>query len=138
MYNDVLPTFEAHDARIDTVLSDNGPEFRGRPDRHTYELFLQLEEIEHGNTKVRRPQCHGSVERLHRTLLDEHFGVAGRKKFYESIEVMQTDLEAHQVRYNTERSHQGRGMKGTTPAHVFVQPLPKPKVTKEDMMKKAA
>jgi transposase InsO family protein len=30
---DVLPTFEAHGARIDAVLSDNGREFCGRPDR---------------------------------------------------------------------------------------------------------
>ena len=40
MNNDVLPTFEAHDAKIETVLSDNGREFCGRPDQHPYELFL--------------------------------------------------------------------------------------------------
>ena len=44
MNNDVLPTFEAHEARISTVLSDNGREYCGRPDRHPFELFLQLEE----------------------------------------------------------------------------------------------
>jgi len=44
---DVLPAFEAADARIEVVLSDNGREFCGRPDRHPYELFLQLEGIEH-------------------------------------------------------------------------------------------
>ena len=81
MNNDVLPSFEAHGARIATVLSDNGREFCGRPDRHAYELFLQLEEIEHRTTRVRRPQSNGFVERLHRTLLDEHFRVMGRKKF---------------------------------------------------------
>jgi hypothetical protein len=52
MNNYVLPTFEAHDATIATVLSDNGREFCGRSDRHPYELFLQLEEIEHRTTKV--------------------------------------------------------------------------------------
>jgi transposase InsO family protein len=93
MNNDVLPTFEAHDTAISTVLSDNGREFCDRPDRHPYELFLQLEEIEHRTTRVRRPQSNGYVERLHRTLLDEHFRVMGRTKFYESIDEMQTDLE---------------------------------------------
>jgi hypothetical protein len=29
------------------VLSDNGREFCGREDRHPYEQFLQLEDIEH-------------------------------------------------------------------------------------------
>jgi transposase InsO family protein len=83
--NDVLPFFEKHDASITTVLSDNGREFCGRPDRHPYELFLQLEGIEHRTTRVRRPQSNGFVERLHRTLLDEHFRIMGRKKFYESF-----------------------------------------------------
>ena len=39
MNNDVLATFEAHGARIEAVLSDNGREFCGREDRHPYELF---------------------------------------------------------------------------------------------------
>ena len=105
MNNDVLPSFEAQGARIDTVLSDNEREFCGRPDRHPYELFLQLEEIEHRTTKVRRPQSNGFVERLHRTLLDEHFRIMGRKTFYESIEAMQKDLDTYLVRYNTERPY---------------------------------
>ena len=138
MNNDVLPTFEAHGARIATVLSDNGREFCGRPDRHPYELFLQLEEIEHRTTKVRRPQSNGFVERLHRTLLDEHSRVMGRKKFYNSIEAMQKDLDTYLVRYNTERPHQGRGMKGRMSADVFVQCLPKPKRPREGKIKKAA
>ena len=138
MNNDVLPSFEAHGARIDTVLSDNGREFCGGPDRHPYELFLQIDEIEHRTTRVRRPQSNGFVERLHRTLLDEHFRVMGRKKFYDGIEAMQKDLDAYLVRYNTERPHQGRGIKGRTPAGVFVRCLPKPKTPKEEKMKKAA
>jgi len=36
----VLPFFEEHDTPVVTVLSDNGREFCGRPDRHSYELFL--------------------------------------------------------------------------------------------------
>ena len=64
MNNDVLPTFEAQDAKIEVVLSDNGREFCGRPDQHPYELFLQLEEIEHRTTRVKRPQSNGIVERL--------------------------------------------------------------------------
>ena len=115
-----------------------GREFCGRPDRHPYELFLQLEKIEHRTTKVRARESNGFVERLHRTLLDEHFRVMGRKKFSDSIEAMQKDLDAYLVRYNTERHHQGRGMKGGTPADVFVRCLPKPRTSKEEKMTKAA
>jgi len=137
--NHVLPFFEKHRLRIDTILSDHGREFCGRPDRHPYELFLQLEEIEHRTTKVRRPQSNGFVERLHRTLLDEHFRIKGREKFYESVAEMQADLDAYLVRYNTKRPHQGRGMNGMTPLQAFKKGLkmrPKREPRKEE--KKAA
>ncbi|MCK2182806.1 IS481 family transposase [Halomonas getboli] len=123
--NDVLPFFEAHNAKVRTVLSDNGREFCGRKDQHPYELFLQLEEIEHRTTKVRRPQSNGFVERLHRTLLDEHFRIQGRTKWYEAVEEMQQDLDDYLVIYNTKRPHQGRNMKGATPYAVFKKGLPK-------------
>ena len=110
--------------------SDNGREFCGREfcgreDRHPYELFLQLEGIQHKRTRVSRPQSNGIVERLHRTLLDEHFRIEGRKTWFETIEEMQTVLDAYLVGYNTERPHQGRGMGDRTPAKAFVQGIPK-------------
>jgi transposase InsO family protein len=138
MNNDVLPIFERHNVRIAAVLSDNGREFRGRADRHPYELFLQLEDIEHRTTRVRRPQSNGFVERLHRTLLDEHFRVAGRTKWYDSIDEMQKDLDAFLVVYNAERPHQGRGMNGRTPAKAFVDGLRKEETAKQKPTKKAA
>lgn len=118
---DVLPFFEQHEARIETILSDNGREFCGRPDKHPYELFLQLEGIEHRTTKVRRPQSNGFVERLHRTLLDEHFRIQGRTVWYESVEEMQKSLDTYLQHYNRERPHQGRGMNGRTPCTAFLE-----------------
>lgn len=123
--DEVLPTLEAHDAKIDTVLSDNGREFCERPDKHPYELFLQFEGIEHRTTKVQRPQSNGFVERLHRTLLDDHFRIMGRTKWYESVEELQKDLDEYFHRYNRERPHQGSNMNGKTPYEVFVEGLPK-------------
>jgi len=134
---DVLPFYEKHDVRAATILSDNGREFCGRPDRHPYELFLQLEGIEHRTTKVRRPQSNGFVERLHRTLLDEHFRVAGRSKWYESVDEMQNDLEVYLKQYNHERSHQGRNMKGRTPYQAFVDGIVKTEANKNEVKEAA-
>ncbi|EPG68080.1 IS481 family transposase [Leptospira wolffii] len=119
--NDVHPFFEEHNVKVQTILTDNGREYCGREDQHPFELFLQLEDIEHRTTKVRRPQSNGYVERLHRTLLDEHFRIAGRTKFYESIEEMQIDLEIFFDEHNYKRAHQGRNMNGRTPFQVFVE-----------------
>lgn len=121
----VLPFFEEQGAQIKTILSDNGREFCGRPDHHPYELFLQLEGIEHRTTRVRRPQSNGFIERLHRTLLDEHFRVKGRTTWYESVEQMQTDLDEYLHYYNQERAHQGRMMEGRTPLTMFFEGLAK-------------
>jgi transposase InsO family protein len=134
--NDVLPFFEEHKVKVETVLSDNGREFCGRPDRHPYELFLQLEGIEHRTTRVRRPQSNGHVERLHRTLLDEHFRIMGRTKFYEGVEEMQKDLDAYLEQYNKKRPHQGRGMNGCTPYHKFKQGILSSSKAKKDEKRK--
>lgn len=135
---DVLPTFEEHDARIDAVLSDNGREFCGREDQHPYELFLQLEGIEHKRTRVKRPQSNGIVERLHRTLLDEHFRVEGRRTWFETTDEMQTVLDAYLRTYNHERPHQGRGMNGSTPFRAFIDGIPGPEKETKTPRSKAA
>jgi transposase InsO family protein len=127
----VLPFFEEHDCPIVTILTDNGREYCGRMDGHPFELFLQLEAIEHRTTKVRRPQSNGIVERMHRTLLEEHFGIQGRVKFYESLDEMQHDLDTYLHVYNHERAHQGRNMNGRTPHQAFVEGIPNPAIEEE-------
>jgi transposase InsO family protein len=138
--NDVLPFFDEHKVSVKTVLSDNGREFCGRPDRHPYELFLQLEDIEHRTTRVRRPQSNGFIERFHRTLLDEHLRVKGRTTWYEAVAEMQTDLDAYLEIYNRQRPHRGR--EGRTPYQVFKAGLKDAKTAakarKEEANKKVA
>ena len=80
--NHVLPLFEEHGVKVETVLSDNSREFCCREDQHPYELILQLEEIKHRKTKVSRPQSNSFIERLHRTLLDGHLTATGRTTWH--------------------------------------------------------
>jgi transposase InsO family protein len=47
----------------------------------------------------------GICERFHKTLLDEFYRVAFRKKVYRSIEELQTDLDAWLREYNETRPH---------------------------------
>jgi len=80
---------------------------------------------------ISRPQSNGIVERLHRTLLDEHFRVEGRKTWFETVEEMQAALDTYLLHYNTKRPHQGRGMNGRTPLQAFKDGIPQP-IQKED------
>ena len=61
------------------------------------------------------------MKRLHRTLLDEHFRVEGRRTWFETLEEMQSVLDQYLVDYNTKRPHQGRGMNGRTPNRVATE-----------------
>ena len=68
--------------------------------------------------------------------------VKGRTTWYETVEEMQTDLEAYLETYNRKRTHRGRAMEGRTPYQVFKAGLPAArraaKAGKEDANKKAA
>ena len=136
LYDRVLPFYEALGVPVQTILSDNGREFSGRPEQHPYQLLLALHDIEHRTTKVRSPRTNGFVERMNRTLLDEHFRIKGREKWYESVDEIQADLDVFIEFYNLKRSHQGYRLKGTTPAQALREALGRkklpPVIPKED------
>jgi hypothetical protein len=52
-----------------------------------------------GGTKDYIPD-NGICERFHRTLLDEFYRVAFRKKIYRTVDELQTDLDGWLIEYN--------------------------------------
>lgn len=120
----VIPFFDEHGLRIDRVLTDRGTEYCGAHDRHEYELYLAVEDIDHTRTRTKSPQTNGICERFHKTLLDEFYRVAFRKKVYRAIEELQTDLDEWMQHYNEARTHQGRWCFGKTPMQTFLDSRP--------------
>ena len=47
----VLPFFEQHDVSLLRILTDRGTEYCGSAERHDYELYLAVENIDHSRTK---------------------------------------------------------------------------------------
>ena len=88
---------------------------------HEYELYLAVENIDHTKTKARHPQTNGICERFHRTMLDEFYRVAFRKKVYSSIEELQVDVDVWLREYNEERTHTGKYCYGKTPFETLRQ-----------------
>ena len=116
----VLPFFEEEQIPVLRVLTDRGTEFCGAPDKHPYELYLELNDIEHTKTKAKSPQTNGICERVHQTILNEFYRVAFRKKIYPDIETLQIDLDEYMNEYNTQRTHQGKRCQGRTPMETFL------------------
>ena len=119
----VVLFFDEHEIPLCRVLTDRGTEYCGNPEHHEYELYLAVEDIEHTRTKVKSPQTNGICERFHRTVLDEFFRIAFRKKLYRSIDELQRDLDAWMAEYNEQRPHQGRWYFGKTPLQTFLDSL---------------
>ena len=119
LYDRVLPFYEDQGLAIEAILTDNGTEYKGRPMIHLYEILLELNDIEHRVTKVGNPRTNGFVERFNRTVLDEFFRTAFRKRFYESLETLQEDLDAWLSHYNHERPHRGYRNMGRRPIETF-------------------
>lgn len=125
MLNDrVTPFLEGQVIPLLRVLTDRGTEFCGRPDRHEYQLLLALNDIDHTRTKAKHPQTNDICERFHKTIQDEFYSIAFRKKIYVSVEELQDDLDAWMDRYNTTRPHQGKRAQGKTPMQTFMANLP--------------
>lgn len=120
MLNDqVLPFFEGQDVRLLRVLTDRGTEYCGSVQQHEYQLYLAIEDIDHSRTKAHHPQTNGICERFHKTMLDEFYSVAFRKKVYTTIEQLQADVDEWLRYYNEERPHSGRYCYGKTPMQTF-------------------
>ena len=126
----VLPFFEEHEIALSRVLTDRGTEYCGT-DSHDYELYLAVEDIDHTRSKVKSPQTNGICERFHKTVLNEFYRVAFRKKIFTSINELQTDLDTWLRLYNQERPHQGRWCYGKTPMQTFIDSIP---LAKEKMI----
>lgn len=119
----VLPFFSTHGIHVLRMLTDRGTEYCGKREHHEYELYLTIEDIDHSKTKARHPQSNGICERFHRTIQNEFYAIAFRKKLYNSLEELQADLNVWIEEYNTQRTHSGKYCYGKTPMETLLDSL---------------
>jgi transposase InsO family protein len=119
----VIPFFEEHEIPLLRILTDRGTEYCGKKDQHEYQLYLAVEDIDHTKTKAKSPQTNGICERFHKTILEEFYRIAFRRKIYETIEDLQADLDQWIDKYNQERPHSGRYCYGKTPMQTFLDSI---------------
>jgi hypothetical protein len=69
---------------------------------------------------VKSLQTNGICERFHKTLLDEFYRVAFRKRLYGTVELLQADLDDWMMTCNKVRTHQGRWCFAKTPMQTLL------------------
>lgn len=122
MLNDkVVPWYEEHDVKLQRILTDRGTEYCGNREHHEYQLYLAIEDIDHSRTKAKSPQTNGICERFHRTMLNEFYMIAFRKKLYHTLEELQHDADEWVWEYNSQRTHSGKYCFGKTPLQTFLE-----------------
>ncbi|KJV92743.1 integrase core domain protein [Rickettsia bellii str. RML Mogi] len=120
MLNDrVLPWYETQGIPILRILTDRGSEYKGNIEHHAFELFLSIDGIEHTTTKAYSPQTNGMCERFNKTMKQEFFDTAMRKKIYTELDDLQLDLDIWLEYFNNERPHSGKYCYGKTPMQTF-------------------
>ena len=120
MLNDrVIPFFEQYDLKLMRMLTDRGTEYCENRENHEYELYLAVEDIDHSKIKAKNPQTNGICERFNRTVQNEFYAIASRKKIYATIEQLQNDLDTWMNSYNTERTHSGKYCFGKRPCRLL-------------------
>ena len=117
----VLPFFAEHGMGILRMLTDRGTEYCGKAETHDYQLYLALNDIGHTKTKARHPQTNGICERFHKTILQEFYQIAFRRKLYLTLDELQHDLDTWLTHYNGERTHQGKMCCGRTPMQTLIE-----------------
>jgi len=122
MLNDrVIPFFEQHDLKLICMLTDRGTEYCGNRENHEYELYLAVEDIGHSKIKAKSPQTNGICKRFNRTVQNELYAIAFRKKIYATIEQLQKDLDTWINSYNTKRTHSRKYCFRKAPMQTFIE-----------------
>ncbi len=116
----VVPFYDEHDIRLLRILTDRGTEFCGAREHHEYQLYLDIENIDHSRTRAKSPQTNGICERFHKTIQDEFYSIAFRKKVYDTLDQLQEDLDLWLEDYNKNRPHTGKYCFGKTPYQTFL------------------
>jgi transposase InsO family protein len=116
----VIPMYDDQGIRLLRMLTDRGTEYKGKLENHPYQLYLDLEDIDHTKTKAKSPQTNGICERFHRTIQEEFYSIIFRKKVFTDIDELQIELDDWIKWYNTERTHSGKHCYGKTPWQTFL------------------
>jgi hypothetical protein len=114
LHNEVLPFYNDHHLRIETINTHRGRQYCGTG-KHHYELYLLLNEIQHQTSIIHNTRNNGFIERFHQIVFTEFFQKVLQTKTYSSLEKLQNDFAEWLHFYNYKRPHYGYRNMGIIP-----------------------
>jgi transposase InsO family protein len=112
----VVPHYRRAGWRVERVLTDGGGEFLG-----AFRDSCRTLGIRHTRTRPRHAWTNGFVERLQGTILNEHWRVEFRRRYFTRRAQLAQSLASYLRFYNHHRPHQGYRLRGRTPASIFTR-----------------
>jgi transposase InsO family protein len=106
LHNTVLPFYQEHNLPVKAILTDNGKEYCGS-EKHHFELYLMLNDIEHHKTAIHSPSANGFVKQFNQICSAEFFTPVCKESLYHSLDTLQADFDRWLHYYNTKRPHLG-------------------------------
>lgn len=100
--------------RLESVLTDNGSEFRS----HAFTDPLAGLGIRQRRIHAGRPQTNGHVERLQQTILEECWRPSFARSLVPKLTALERDLKRYLADYNFDRAHTGRITQGRVPGEI--------------------
>ena len=100
---------------IETVMTDNGSEFRSRQFGETVAALGARQRLVHAG----RPRTNGCVERVRGTILEECWKPSFARHLIPKRNGLRRDLVRYLDYYNTNRAHTGRWTRDRTPESVI-------------------
>jgi hypothetical protein len=119
----VMPFFKHYGVAIERVFTPKRKEYLGVAPAHPYETLLATSNIHHLPVD-RSDQTRGELcGELYRVLQRDFFSTALRKRFHQSLELLQQDLDAFVETYNSERTGLGIDPQDRPPLRLFLDAI---------------
>lgn len=118
LHNEVIPFYKQYELKIQAIMTDNGREFCGK-EKHHYELYLLLNDIEHRKLPLHQAQDNGYLLRFRRLIENDFWNNHSKEKSYHQFDELASDLQKWLSIYNSEYPLVGYPNLGQPPQRIF-------------------
>jgi hypothetical protein len=121
----VLPFFEHYGVVVERIFTPKTEEYNGLPPVHPFETLLITSHIEHQPIGMGGNTSNSLCEQFFHILQREFFTPALRKRFRQTIDMLQQDLDTFVEAYNSKRTSLETDTQDRPPLRVFLDAFEK-------------